>query len=318
MKKIDRLFKEFPELKATEKWIRDELQSKSKHPIKWIYKRYTLRKPKRFEEAKTLLNSEDIWKQLWADMYLNMYYSGSAHLDYIGICFKELKGKEGFGNIIKNLKNSKQFFHTLSELEFNGYFANRYKLRLEPKIESNGTFKKLDSGIVLDKREILFEITTPDTYEPLKNSKTAITIPNRSKAKILDKLQRQIIPVKDSINAPLILVINTSYSDIDEYDIKNSVEGQLRLNFFRENKGGRIVHEYWDRDNNSISDTEPLSEYISAVVFYKRQIKYNGIFYSIGIIENPYSKYPLNAKEYKKIKRLNFRNIASELNEFSN
>ena len=318
MKKLDRLFKEFPELKIMENWIRSELNSKSKHPIKWIYKRYTLRKPKRFEEAKILLNSEDIWKQLWADMYLDMYYSGSAHLEYINKCFKELKEKNGFGNLLKNLKNSKQFFHTLSELEINGYFANRYVLKLEPKIKSGIIFKRLDSGIILDKREVLFEITTPETYELLKNSKKAITIPNRSKAKILDKLQRQIIPVKESINTPLILVINTSYSEIDEYDIENSVEGELRLNFFRENTSGRVVHEYWDRDNNSISDKEPLSGYISAIVFYKRQIKYNGIFYSIGIIQNPNSKYPLNAKEYKKIKRLNFRNIASELNEFSN
>lgn len=312
MKKIDQLFIDFPELKIMEKWIRKELSSKSEHLITWIYKRYTLRKPKLLDKANNILkNSKNSYELIWADMYLNIYYSGTVLLGYMNVCFKELKEKEGFSGILKNLENPNQFFHTLSELEFNAYFANRYQIKIEPKIKSNGILKRLDSSMKLVKRDILFEITTPELYGPLRNSKKAIIIPNRSKAKFLDKLQRQIIPIKDSINTPLIIVINASYSDICEYDIRNALFGEFRFNMIRDKLTGKMITEYKDRDRNSLTDTEPLADYISAVIFYKRDIRYNGIFFSKEIIENKNPKFPLTAKEYKKLNRLNLRKISS-------
>lgn len=314
MKKIDRLFVDFPELKIIEKWIRSEINSKkSKHPIKWVYKRYTLRKPKHFDKAVQFLKtSKNPNELMWADMYLNLYYSGSALLEYLDICFKELRGKEGFGGVLKNLKNSKQFFHTISELEFNSYFANRYQTHIEPKIEINKVFKKLDSEVKLSQRNVLFEIITPELYGLLKNSKVAITIPNRSKPKLLDKLQRQIIPIKDAINSPVVIVLNKSYSDIDEYDIMDSLFGQFMFTMVIDKKTGRMVYDYPDRDQNSLAHTEPLSNYISAVIVYKREARYNGIFFSKEIIENWNPKFPLSTQEYKRLERLDLRKIKSK------
>lgn len=314
MKKIDRLFIQFPELKLMERWIRTQLKSKSKHPINWVYKRYTLRKPNYFYKATDIINnSQENIKLVWADMYLDYFYAGTALLNHLNNCFGELKNKTGFLSMLKNLKNPKQFFNTISELEFNGYFANRYPLTLEPKLTANGFSKKLDSKINLAGRDILFEITTPDSYELLKKSKEAIVIPNRSKAKFLDKLQRQIIPIKEVIKGPLIIVLNASYSDIDEYDVMDAILGQFRFNMIVDKKSGKMIDEYEDRDTNSLIDKEPLADYISAVIVYKRQIKYNGIFYSKSIIENKKSRFPLNSSEYKKLGRLDFRKISSKI-----
>ena len=310
MNKMDKLFLDFPELKIIEKWIRKELQLKSEHVIGKVYKGYTLRKPKRFDEAVNYLkDSKNINGQIWADFYLNSYYWGSALLDYLNECFKELKDKKGLSGLIKNLKNSEQFFHTISELEFNSYFANRYNIRIEPKLEANGFSKKLDSGVSLYDREILFEIFTPNLSKLLENSKGATFIPNRSKSKILDKLRGQIIPVKDAINCPVVIVINASYSDIDEYDVENSILGELKITLVTETATGKMVDEYIDRGKNSVSDTEPLSDHISAIVFYKRNIRYNGISFSKKIIENPKSKFPLRAEEYKRLCRFDLRKI---------
>ncbi|OIO40757.1 hypothetical protein CO154_02300 [Candidatus Pacearchaeota archaeon CG_4_9_14_3_um_filter_31_7] len=59
MKKIDKLFKEFPEWKIIGEWVRNIVFSKKRHSVKNIYKRYTQRKPKYFNEAIDIINKKD-------------------------------------------------------------------------------------------------------------------------------------------------------------------------------------------------------------------------------------------------------------------
>lgn len=72
IKKIDKLFLEFPNLKCVELWLRSTVSSRNRHPIKGIYKRYTLRKPKLFDKAAGVIKngSQDVFEILWARSYL--------------------------------------------------------------------------------------------------------------------------------------------------------------------------------------------------------------------------------------------------------
>ncbi len=307
MKKIDKLFVEYPELKLIERWIRGQIKIKTENRIKNLFRGYSIRKPKKFDKMMGILrSSQDPMKRFGASLYIEATYSGNSFCNYLNKCFSKLKNQKGFDALLKRLKsNPEEFNDVLSEIEFNAYFSGRYNIELEPKIQN----KKLDSRIKLDKRSVLFEIFTPSHYKPLQNSKKAILIPNTSKNKILDKLRKQIIPIKDSIKEPLIIVINASISVIDEHDIANSLFGELRLNTLHDKTTGRMVEEYWDRDKNSLSDAEPMTELITGILFYKRNIYLNGLEFKKELILNKNPKYPLISKEFNKINRFDLNKI---------
>ena len=302
MKKIDRVLKDFSELKVMENWLRNLMSSRRKHPLKSVIKNYRKNKPKRYDEMiKILKSQEDSMKKVHAYLYVSSHFGCLFLLKYINTCISVIKDIKGFKKLIKNLQNPEQFKDTLSEIEFNAYFAKRYSLELEPSLGN----KKLDSKINLDKRNILFEIITPKTYKLLENSKKAIMIPNRSKNKFLDKIDKQIAPSKELIKFPLIIVVNTSHSEIDEFDIENALLGEFRFNFIRDNKTGKIIHEYEDRNKNSLNDTNPLSRFISAILIYNKQIGLGIVEFKKSLVLNDNAKYPLNANEYKKLLRFN-------------
>jgi len=310
MKKLDKLFKEFPDLKIIENWIRKQVEARGRNVIKNLFRNYRVRKPKRFNEKMEIIkNSSDDLRKLSALWYLDIVYSGNSYFEYLNKCFSKLKNLNGFGSLLKRIrKNPEQFDDVLSEIEFNAYFSGRYTIEIEPEIGN----KKLDSRVLLDKRGILFEIFTPRPYKPLQETqktKKAILIPNISKSKILDKLRDQIIPIKSLIKEPVIIVIHTKYSVIDEYDILDSLFGQLRLNTIIEKQTGKMIYDYWDRDKNSIADKEPLAELISGVLIYTRNLNKDGVEFKKELILNKNLKYPLTLREYKKLNRFDLNKI---------
>lgn len=311
MKKIDKLFIHFPELKLFEKWIRVALVSKKFHPIKNAYKRYTLRKPKFLDKAVKIMKegSSHTGELMWAPMYLDLYYWGSLLFEDLNRCFLKLKENKGFNGLLNHLKNSDQFFDTISEIRFNAYFCGRYDIEIEPKINYSKNHKKLDSKIKLDKRNVYFEIITPRMSRRLK-SKQVVTLGNRSKNKILDKLDKQIKPIINKIKSPLVIVVNRSYSDIDEIDIQDTLLGQSQYTFFiSKNPNEPVPEGYFSRAKNAIVDSHPYGEIISAIVIY-RYIKHLwGVEFKKEVILNKRAKYPLTSEEYKKLNRFNLANI---------
>ncbi len=306
MKKIDKLFTEFPELKIIELWIKEKISERGKNRIKNLFRNYRVDKPKRVDEMINILKtSNDPIERFRACLYINMVYEGNTYFGYLNKCFSKLKEQEGFRQLLKRMRrNPEEFNDVFSEIEFNAYFIGRYDLKIEPKIKN----KKFDSKINLEKRYILFEIFTPKNYKPLEETKQVIEIPNISKSKFLDKLEKQIIPVKDEIKTPMVIVVNASYSVIDDYDIEDSLFGRLRINILRDGTG-RIVDEYLDRERNSITDTEPSSKFISAVIIYRRNIHIDGLDFNKKLILNEKAEYQLTLKEYKKLNRFDLNNI---------
>lgn len=257
MKKIDKVFNEFRELKLIENWFRNEIENKSsKHPIKNVYRGYSIRKPKKYNDAIDILKSPtDFYDQIWARMYIDHYFWGNALFGYLNKIFINLKDLQGFSNLITNLKNAEQFWDTISEMEFNAYFNKRFLTTLEPKIFYEPTkYKKLDSKIKIDQRDILFEIITPRMIEKTKSEK-AVWIKNRAKDKLLDKLDKQIKPLNKIISGPLIVVINSSYSELDKILVKDALLGQSQFTVTRDSKTKEVIDTNLTRAQNALKDS---------------------------------------------------------------
>jgi len=312
MKKIDKLFKEFPELSIMESWIRKTVASSKFHPVKNVYKRYTQRNPKHFDLAiTTLKNPNSEWnKRWWADMYITHFFWGTALFSYLNNNFAILKKIPNHIKLFDKLKNKEQFFDTISEIEFNAYFGKRYRIELEPRINYEQTkYKELDSKIFLSSRPIYVEIMTPKMNRRLLHTSKAIALNNRSKNKILDKLDRQIIPIKDKLRCPLIIVINSSHSEMGETEVEDAILGQSQLTLTINTNTGQTIDIRPSRDSNSVSQARPQSSCISAVLIYKSLIKPGYISCTKSLILNTNADYPLTKKEYKALNRFNLSNI---------
>lgn len=312
MKKIDKLFVDFPELKIMEDCIRKTLLSKNQHPLKKLYRRYLIRKPKRYNECMNIIQNKErtLSEIVWVRFYLDHVYRGNILFNYLNLCFRKIKTKSRVSNIITNLKNPSQFYDTISEIEVNSYFSSRYELNLEPKINyTSNKYKKLDADVKLSSRWCYLEITTPKMSKELMTGK-AVFLGNKSKNKILTKLDDQIKPIINEIRNPLVLVVNRSYSDLDEYDIEDSLLGQSQFTFFiSDDTNNPIPEGYFSRDNNSLIDTHPYANIISAILVYKIILHTQGIEFRKSIVLNKKAKYPLNAEEYKRLNRFNLSNL---------
>ena len=208
-----------------------------------------------------------------------------------------------------NLKNPEQFWDTISEMEFNAYFNKRFSITLEPKIFYQGDkFKKLDSSIIIDDREILFEILTPRQTEKSRSGKAEF-IKNRAKDKLLDKLDSQIKPISNVIDAPLIMVINSSYSEFDETLVKEALFGQTQVTMLKNTKTREIIDVYVSRAQNALMDSRPEASIISAILVYNRIISVLGMEFKTELILNEKARYPLMEKECDCLRKFNLMNI---------
>lgn len=313
MKKIDLLFSNYPEMRICEGWIRKTITKSERHPIKWVFKRFRIRTPKYYEENKKVLiqGHTNPFHIIGARMYFDHFYAGTNLLEHLNKCFAKLKNEDGFLGMIRNIKNAEQFSDTISEIEFNAYFSKRYPLKIEPKITyGNNRHKRLDSEIKLDKRKVLFEIVTPKLSRELLRSKKAIALKNRASDKILDKLNDQITPIKDSITQPLVIVINASYSEIDEITAGDALLGESQFTVYVPKDTSKpAIPGHFSRGEKSIAKAHPYGGIISAVIVYKRILHLWGMDFNQHIILNPNAKRPLTGKEYLKLKRFHLARI---------
>lgn len=311
MKKIDKLFVDFPELKIIEDWLRQTLSTKNKHPIKHVYKRYRLRKLKYLDsQLEMIRNPNSIWDYIGASGYVQYYTWGTAFLSHLNTCFGKLKDTQGIKNLIKNLKNPSQFFDTVSELEFNAFLADNFEVTLEPKItyDVNKTPKRLDAKAKIQSRDVYFEILTPQ--DSSESHSQATWTGNRAKNKLLDKLDNQITPIVEKIEWPIILVINTSYGELDEILMTEGFLGQTQVNYtIVKNRADLLIEPTISRASNSVNDSHPYGEYISAILTYNRLLHIWGMDFRTALIPNKSAKFPLTDQEKGCLSKFNLHKI---------
>ena len=132
---------------------------------------------------------------------------------------------------------------------------------------------------------------------------------NRAKNKLLNKIDKQIKPIKNVINGPLIIVINTSHSELDEILVKDALFGQTQVTIVKNKKTGEVVNSYWSRAQNALKDSITESSIISAVLVYNRLISMFDTKFKSELILNEDADYPLTENESNQLRGFNLRNI---------
>ena len=219
-----------------------------------------------------------------------------AILDDLDTSLKDLDEKR-----TKKLKEQllyNGFYPGLIQLNIYTRLKKKYDTELEPEVYP----KKLDIKLNIDNQNYFFEIYTPENLMRLKYVKTPHTIdPDRFLCKTIKKIQGQIKACK-SLNSPVILIIDNQCMSVDEFDIRDFLEGSLhfQIPFDELNttpKPSTI------RTNNSINEVIADGNLLSAVILLRREIddidlkvKLYGQTY-----ENPKAKFPIDKKIFKKI-----------------
>lgn len=222
-------------------------------------------------------------------------------------------------DLIKNIKNNlgdeKSFWNYLSELIFMNKFQEDMIKELEPSVP-NRTDNNLDLKINLFGKDIYFEVTSPEIDRSLRLANGAVGLGNKSFS-VIDKKFRQLFSKQtlDEINEGkrndlFFVVIDTSNSVIDEYELLNSFLGSLSITMVFDKKTSRVVHEYPSRAKDSLQDKNQNTEIISGAIYFKRELAFvneNPIIKLRGdIIINPNAKNRLSDEEISKLKKMIF------------
>jgi len=233
--------------------------------------------------AEMLVNILKIEKKVKHQAYLN-------HLNKCLMVLEQYINKK----TIQDLKNLPQFYKTISELELAEIFYREgyTDLELNPNI-GNG---KLDLKIRLDKRDIFFEVTTPDVYPGLDGKNYAQKVPDRA----VDKFTEELTQCSNLFGkSPIVICINITESDITKDEVEDSVKEEIDEIFLDPKKGpiniGRVKAE------SQVMKEDKNSLFISGVMALERELT-NKKYYFYHIVKGELypissSKLPLTNKE---------------------
>jgi hypothetical protein len=218
--------------------------------------------------------------------------------------------------IEKNLSDENSFWSFESELIFMNKFPKKSILSLEPKIP-NRPEKYLDLKVKLFKKEIYFEVKRPKLDRNLNLNNGAVFMPNKALQSIEHKFkqmmaQKTLQEMKHKKRKDLFfIVIDTSGSTIDDYQIINAFYGSLSLTLVMDKKQGKVVNQFPSRKDDSIHKINKNTEIVSGVIYFKQELMFdkdNQPFIKLkgDIIQNPKGINILEEKELIELKKIIF------------
>ena len=160
----------------------------------------------------------------------------------------------------------------------------------------------------MDKKDYYFEIYTPEENKKLRYIRTAQSIDTEhTKTKISTKLEGQI-KAADSLNEPLIIVIDNQNMAVDEFDITNAMFGTYQMTMLFDKKTGKEVKSYPTRKDDSFGRKLKHGNVISAIMLVRREVDHKDLKVKLygKTIPNPYAKIKLDEKTIQKIEEVVF------------
>ena len=207
----------------------------------------------------------------------------------------------------RNLKNEQQFDSTMSEIDFVYPFISKYKVKLEPKINSKkldaeNHYIRLDVEIEIESQILYVEIISPDTYKPLNKLIGARGIPNRIKEKIYDKFNHQLKELLSS-DQPVIIAIDISRSEVDYDFVKDYLFGTMEFTLHIDNNTQKDSEISLQRnESESMHNRDNETDIITAIICYKSKLCDDLKYRTEGrIFENLHAKTTLNPSVKKAI-----------------
>lgn len=222
------------------------------------------------------------------------------------------------GNNIRELKsrldNESSFWDTFSEIIFANKFLPNYNSIIEPKIPNKDG--NADLAIELQNKQIFFEVANPETNRNVHIDNGAVSVKNKLDYIIRKKSaqffsKKTFDEMKDKTRKDLFLiVVNSSRSMIDEYMIEDSFYGSLAVEFYV-STGGNIKtppSKTIRKDDAVIKN----KEFISGLIYFKPQLVNLGgkikFILTGDIISNPDAINKITSEDYKRLKKIIFKN----------
>ncbi|MFW6026380.1 MAG: hypothetical protein ACOCRX_08555 [Candidatus Woesearchaeota archaeon] len=296
----------------------DNLESnKEFSPLMWLGE---TEDPK-FDDVKIEKNEDELSKamkmgyvrsQFWSRAYLKELNEAlNKYIKLPNEKFKDVKKK-----IEIDFSDENSFWSFESELIFINKFSEKSILTLDPKVP-NRPEKNLDLKVKLFKKDIYFEVKRPEMDRNLNLNNGAVSMPNKALQSIEHKFkqmmaQKTLQEMKDKKRKGLFfIVIDTSGSTIDDYQIINAFYGSLSLTLVMDKKQRKVVNQFPSRKDDSIHKINKNTEIVSGVIYFKQELifdKDNQPFIKLkgDIIQNPKGINTLNENELIQLKKIIF------------
>lgn len=264
------------------------------------------------DELSKAMKISYVRSQFWSRAYLKELNSAlNKYLEIPNEKYVDVKKK-----IETDFSDENLFWSFESELIFMNKFSKKVTNSLEPNVP-NRPEKNLDLKIKLFKKDIYFEIKRPEMDRNLNLNNGAVAMPNKALQSIEHKFkqmmaQKTLQEMKDKKRKDLFfIVIDTSGSTIDEYQIMNAFYGSLSLTLVMDTKKGRVVDDYPSRKDDSIHKKNKNTEIVSGVIYFKQELmfdKENQPYIKLkgDIIQNPNGINTLSDKELIELKKIIF------------
>ena len=195
------------------------------------------------------------------------------------------------GNIRRGLRTDSSFWYTVSEIDVIARLRPHFEVQIEPVLlrTLDGTIKKSRPDIKLyhNSNEILIEVIAPDMFAPLKFFHSAMIVPDRLGNKIYSEFQDHFKGM--TIDRDVIMIVDTSHSEIDYYSAENYLSGSFQITFRMDLSSRRVIATYPSRKDDAMHILDPNTKSIIGLVLYKRVIGSDGRIHFQGrVFPNEY------------------------------
>ena len=276
----------FPEMRSLlgRQWIDSMRQDKRAHPILAMLGQ-KLPPKEEIDDLIKRINSARM-SQERANLVLKLKHLAGACCFLCGLDrnLRTLKRHElDTAAYAEQMKNEKQFWNAISEINFTVRFLGKCGTEIKPKIGS----KKLDARLDVGGRPVYVEIFNPETLLRPKLFSRGQAVPERIPGKTYDKFRNQLRGL-DGEGHPVLLAIDMGESGTDYGFVEEYLLGPLIAMAHFDRNGGAAGLRYERMGDGSAHARDPGTDVISAVVCYKmrrrddlaEQMEYK-IFYNL-------------------------------------
>ena len=251
-------------------WFNAQLGKATSHPLIPILSGAKV-SGKLIKSLSTQLNRarDPAVRALIANGIQGQYYAFAflADLDWALSMFN--RTEQGMPGIIERLKNSDEFYQTLSEIQLAARIKRKYPVVLQYKVGG----RPVDIKATVEGTELLIEVFGGDTGLVLKYIRTVVGIGNRAKKKAVEKIDGQLKHVAAKTSLPIVLAIDRSRSyDIDELDVEAALEGSQGIRFLFNTQTGEAIEAYPVRNKDAISDENADAKNLSGILVMKKDM----------------------------------------------
>jgi len=200
----------------------------------------------------------------------------------------------------------------LAEAEVLARLAPYFKVEPEPDIEELRP-KKLDAKIEFNGQQALIEVAVVAEKIELEVAHGGISIPGEKvKNVLLDKFEKQLKAGKVNPKIPVVIIL--CLKNLDDYEVKNAVYGELKLQLTTRKDTQQIVEKCVIRDNNSFY-AKKNSDIVTAIAAYNGN--YTGKNLLVGKLYGPpcqiVPRNPLSREFRKKLRNALFGDSENSL-----